>query len=129
MIVADSDVLIDALRGRQPASRRIELELSSGSLATTSVTAFELRSGPRSDGAAARVETLLSPLTVLPFDGEAAERAADVRRELEVAGTPIGMADYLIAGICLARSALLLTRNRSHFERVPGLALGRLETG
>jgi predicted nucleic acid-binding protein len=34
------------------------------------------------------------------------------------------MADYMIAGICLAHSAVLLTRNRKHFERVAGLTLG-----
>ncbi len=33
------------------------------------------------------------------------------------------MADYLIAGICLSRNAMLLTRNRAHFERIPGLHL------
>jgi predicted nucleic acid-binding protein len=32
--------------------------------------------------------------------------------------------DYLIAGVCLAHTAILLTRNRKHFERVPGLVLG-----
>ena len=52
--------------------------------------------------------------------------AAETRRTLESTGTPIGMADYLIAGICLARSAILLTRNRAHFDRVPGLSVGRL---
>ena len=36
------------------------------------------------------------------------------------------MADYLIAGICLERGAILLTRNLDHFERVDGLKLGRL---
>lgn len=129
MIVADSDVLIDALRGRSPAAERIEVELGTGALGTTAITAFELRSGARSPRAAAQVETLLAALPILPFDEEAAERAAEARRELESAGTPIAMADYLIAGICLARSALLLTRNRAHFERVSGLALGRLTPG
>ena len=33
------------------------------------------------------------------------------------------LADCLIAGICIARSAALLTRNVSHFARIPGLAL------
>jgi predicted nucleic acid-binding protein len=46
-----------------------------------------------------------------------------LRRALAAQGLPIGMADYMIAGICVARSAALLTRNRAHFERVPGLAL------
>lgn len=126
MIVADTDVLIDALRGRKPAADRIALELETTSLATTAVTAFELRSGALSPRAAEQVERLLAPLPILPLDEEAAGRAAEVRRALEAEGSPIGMADYLIAGICLARSALLLTRNRAHFERVPGLPLGRL---
>jgi len=49
-----------------------------------------------------------------------------VRRTLEAAGKPIGMADSLIAGVVLAHDGVLLTRNRRHFERVPELRLGRL---
>jgi len=127
MIVADSDVLIDALRGGNPAAERIRLELSTGGLATTAISVFELRSGARSDRAAAQVETLLAPLNILSLDEQAAEKAGAIRRELESVGTPISMADYLIAGICVSRSAVLLTRNRNHFERVSGLTLGRLE--
>ena len=129
MIVVDTDVLIDALRGRPDARRRVDLELRTGALATTSVSAFELRSGARSGTAAEKVEALLDALTILPFDEEAADRAAEVRRTLESEGEGIGMADYLIAGICLARSGLLLTRNREQFGRVPGLSLGTLTDG
>lgn len=125
MIVADTDVLIDALRGRAPSARRIVLELEAGGLATTAVSVFELRSGVRSSQAAEAIETLLAAMTILPFDERAAEKAAWTRRELESTGNAIGMADYMIAGTCLAHSAILLTRNRRHFERVPGLALGQ----
>lgn len=124
MIIADTDVLIDALRGRSPAAERIALELATGQLATTAITAFELRSGARESAASTQVETLLAALVILPFDEIAAERAAAARRDLDSRGYPIGMADYLIAGVCLAHSAILLTRNRKHFERIPGLALG-----
>ncbi|MDZ7780345.1 MAG: type II toxin-antitoxin system VapC family toxin [Gemmatimonadota bacterium] len=126
MIVADSDVLIDALRGQERVAGRISEELASGVLATTAVTAFELLSGARTEGALARVRTLLDAMTVLPLDAAASDRAASIRRDLEARGSPIGMADYLIAGTCLSRSAALLTRNRAHFERVEGLRLGRL---
>lgn len=37
MIVADSDVLIDALRGRRGAAGRIERALETGALATTAI--------------------------------------------------------------------------------------------
>jgi len=126
MIVADSDILIDSLRGREPAAARIALELSTGALATTAVNAFELLSGAKSERERGKVEQLLAALTIIPLDERAARTAAAVRRELEARGEKIGMADYLIAAICLDRSAILLTRNREHFRRVPGLSLGNL---
>lgn len=126
MIVADTDALIDFLRGREPLADRVDRELSTGALATTAVTAFELRSGARSEQESEVVDTLLGALQLLPLDAAAASRAAEVRRGLEADGQPIGMADCLIAGVCLARSAILLTRNRDHFERVPDLALARV---
>jgi len=127
VIIADSDILIDALRGRPSARARIAEALAAGTLATTAVTAFELRSGADSDRARAAIGLLLAPLEILPFDQAAAGAAARIRRELESNGQPIGMADYMIAGICLVRSAALLTRNRAHFGRVSGLVVVAVE--
>jgi tRNA(fMet)-specific endonuclease VapC len=92
-------------------------------LATTVISVFELLSGGRSTSQNEKVGKLLVPLVVLPFGGDAAHRAAEIRRVLEAEGRGLAMADYLIAGICVARNAILLTRNRSHFERVPGIRL------
>lgn len=47
MIVADSDVLIDFLGGREPAAGRVTREIESGNLWTTVITRFELLSGAR----------------------------------------------------------------------------------
>ncbi len=126
MIVADSDVLIDGLRGRRPMVDRIALELNKAALATTVVNCFEILSGAKDEPERKKVEKLLAALTILPVDEGAARRAAEVRRHLESRGLGIGMADYLIAGVCLQRDFALLTHNREHFERVSGLALGRL---
>jgi len=126
MIVADTDVLIDFLRGRQPVADRIALELQSGSFGTTAVTAFELRSGAKSEQQRNAVTALLDALTILPLGSLEANAAAEIRLTLEARGEGIGMADYLVAGICLSRRAVLLTRNRKHFGRVPGLALGTI---
>ena len=124
MTVADTDVLIDYLAGTGPAAERIALELRTGSLVTTSVTRFELLAGAKTERQRGAVTDLLAALTTLPLDEQAADRAAEVRRDLEASGTTIGMADSLIAGIVLARDGLLITRNRRHFERVQGLRLG-----
>lgn len=123
MIVADTDVLIDFLRGTQPMADRIAIELGTNSFGTTAVTAFELRSGARSGRQRRVVDELLAALRVLPLGTAEAETAAAIRLDLEAHGESIGMADYLIAGICISRRAILLTRNRKHFERIDGLAL------
>jgi tRNA(fMet)-specific endonuclease VapC len=123
MIVADTDVLIDFLRGTGGGADQVELELERGSLATTVITRFELLAGARSDHQRSTVLVLLEGLVTLPLDEESADRAADVRRSLQAEGLDIGMADSLIAGITLERGAILLTRNRRHFDRVDGLVL------
>ncbi len=126
MFIADSDVLIDSLRGGKGTRGRIDLELQTGSLATTAISVFELLSGARTPIQVQKVEQLLAALRILPLDDEAGRKAAAIRRELEAGGQGLAMADSLIAGICLSRNAILLTRNRAHFERVHGLSLGRL---
>ncbi len=74
MIVADTDVLIDAMRGRKPSAARIRAELGAGTLATTAITAFELRSGAKSKTAAESVEALLEGVVILTLDERAANR-------------------------------------------------------
>jgi tRNA(fMet)-specific endonuclease VapC len=123
MIVADSDVLIDFLRGKGDGARRVARELETRSFATTAITAFEIRSGAHSKKQRAAVDTLLAAMNILPFGPEEAQLAAEIRLHLESTGEPIGMADYMIAAVCIANGGVLLTRNRRHFERVKSLQL------
>jgi tRNA(fMet)-specific endonuclease VapC len=123
VIVADSDVLIDYLRGRNPMAARVELELQTRSFATTAVTAFELWTGAKTPRQVSAVELLLAAMTILPLDAEGARKGAEARRALLARGEDIGMADCLIAGICLREGAVLITGNRRHFARIEGLKL------
>jgi tRNA(fMet)-specific endonuclease VapC len=128
VILGDSDVLIDFLTGVQPVSKQIAEYMKAGQLQTTAVNSFELLSGAGDNKRGRAVRQLVDALTVLPLDRAAAARAADVRRELERTGQPIGMGDSLIAGIALAHSLPLFTRNRAHFERVANLELIEIST-
>jgi predicted nucleic acid-binding protein len=121
VIVADTDVLIDALAGVNP--ERVRLELRRRGLAAAAVSAYELWRGARTKHARAQVGELLSMLQVLPFDAKAAQLAGAAYRELAGEGQAIGKADLYIAGVCLAERLPLLTRNRREFERVRGLRL------
>lgn len=122
LIVTDTDVLIDALRGRGEGERVADA-LRLGRLATTAITLFELLSGASEPEERERVLDLLGAMTILPFDEPAAERAAGTRLALERVGRAIGSADLQIAGICLSRDLPLWTRNRAHFARIQGLEL------
>lgn len=125
MMIADTDVLIDFLKGKGAASRiRLELEHR---LATTSITAFELWTGAKGRKQEHAIETLLQALVILPLERDSAKMAARVRKELGAKGSGIGMADSLIAGIVIQQRGTLLTRNRKHFERIPALRLGTFD--
>ena len=123
MIIADTGVLIDFLRGQGDAAKRVAIELETRSFGTTAITAFELRSGARTSKQRKGIDTLLDAMTLLPFGPEEARVAADIRQRLEGQGQAIGMADYMIAAVCITNDGILLTRNRKHFKRVEGLRL------
>ena len=123
MIVADTDVLIDFLVGIEPVKTQIAEYIKTEQLQTTAVTCFELLSGADESKRGHAVRQLLDALNVLSLDRVSASHAAEVRRRLDRAGQTIGMGDSLIAGIALAHSQPLFTRNRARFERVENLEL------
>ena len=87
------------------------------------ISRFELLSGAKNPKQLARLLQLLGAVPSLGLDDAAADAASEIRRSLERSGNQIGMADSLIAGIVIANGGTLLTRNRRHFERVPGIKL------
>jgi len=98
--------------------------LEPDSLCTSIVVACELRFGAQRRGSAvlqAKVDELLSNLTVLGLDEDVDRHYADIRCALERAGTPIGSHDLFIAAHARSRGLSLVTHNTREFLRVPGL--------
>ena len=58
---------------------------------------------------------------VVPFDEGAALVYGDIRAGLEIAGTPIGSMDYLIAAHALSLGVTLVTNNPREFNRISNL--------
>lgn len=126
LVVVDTDLLIDFLRGRGAGVPLVRAMLADHRLRVTAVTAFELRVG--ADFLARRDDILrLTRARTLPLDLASALRAGEVAVALRSSGQDIGMADCLQAGICLRHDLPLATRNRKHFDRVDGLGLIDLE--
>jgi tRNA(fMet)-specific endonuclease VapC len=68
-------------------------------------------------------ERFLLPYATLPFDDKAADTYADIRTQLERAGTPIGPLDTQIAAIAVTHNLILVTHNTGEFSRVASLNL------
>jgi tRNA(fMet)-specific endonuclease VapC len=75
----------------------------------------------RRDRNLANLNRFFSQFISLPFDDNAASIAGQVRAQLDVAGTPIGSNDLLIAAIALSNDLTLVTHNTREFARINGL--------
>ncbi len=125
LLVADTDLLVDFLRRKDPGRSRVREWLTSDRLRVGAVTAFELRLGADFLSRRTGIEAMLRRRT-LPLDLEAALIAGQVFVDLEQQGRGVGLRDSLLAGICLRFGLPLATRNTRHFERVEGLRLAGL---
>lgn len=120
----DTSILIALLRRRSDSPRR-RLRSAAGHLAVSTISVAELEHGiarsnePERD--AARVESLLSLVEILPFDRAAAHHAGRISAHLAMEGMSIGPYDVLIAGHARSRGLVVITDNIREFRRVPGL--------
>jgi tRNA(fMet)-specific endonuclease VapC len=120
--VLDSDVLIDYLRGAGPGRDLVRDLVRGAGYRVTAVTAFELALGRSYREKPRPVHALLSA-PMLTLTRKASLRGGALLGELRRSGMPIDIRDAMQAGICLESGAVLVTRNVSHFDRIPGLRL------
>jgi tRNA(fMet)-specific endonuclease VapC len=120
--VLDSDVLIDYLRGAGPGRDLVRALIQGVGYRVTAVTAFELALG-RSYRENPRPVHALLATPLLTLTRKAALQGGALLGELRRGGEAIDVRDAMQAGICLETGMTLVTRNVSHFERVPGLQL------
>ena len=126
LVVVDTDLVIDFLRGRGPGAPLTRRLIVERRLRVTAITGFELRVGADFLARKDQILGLFRSRTV-PLDLASALRAGEVASTLQASGTGIGFADCMQAGICLRHGLPLATRNRKHFERVEGLQLVDIE--
>lgn len=123
-VIVDTDVLVDFLHKREPATSFLaELRAQGETLATTSVNAGELWRGARSAAARDAAGKLLTALHDVPYGPRAARRFGEIMEALDRAGNPIGNTDGMIAACALESGGRIVTRNAKEFQRVPGLTV------
>jgi tRNA(fMet)-specific endonuclease VapC len=128
-LLIDTSIFIALERAGEPPSAFLE-RFGDQSTALSAVTASELLHGVhRADGDVRRrrretfVEAIFDALPVLPFTFEVARTHARLWADLQSRGEVIGAHDIQIAATALVHNLTLVSGNRRHFERVPGLRL------
>lgn len=122
----DTDTCIYAMKGDTHVLSRL-LARDGTDVVVSVITEAELRTGAAKSSKPLRtlrlVQNFLRPIGIAEFTSEDAAVYAQVRADLERAGTPIGALDTLIAAQAVARGLTLVTNNVREFRRVKGLAV------
>ena len=121
----DTNVCIDILRGKSDTLVSCLADHDPSEVAISSIVFAELQFGIcKSSNPSQNLEAVTdfcTPMSILPFDSNAAEHYGRVRTHLQRLGSPIGPLDTLIAAHALAVNTVLVTNNKREFRRVAGL--------
>lgn len=122
MILVASDVLIEHLRGREPARDwLVQARQSTGPLAISVVSLTEVAGGMRTPGRR-EVMRLLGSMQRFEVTEQVAWRAATLMQEYRRSHSGIGLGDYLIAATALTEGLELATLNIRHYPMFSDLA-------
>jgi tRNA(fMet)-specific endonuclease VapC len=122
-LIVDTSVFIDGLRLRPSGVALISFfETTEHDLYISSVVGFELFSGESSKKPDQQrlMQQMLSFFEVVDMNWSVAKRAGEIYRGgLKHLEFP----DYIIAASALAIGAQVVTLNKKHFEKIPGLQI------
>lgn len=123
----DTCMCIFLIRAKHPQIKKRFVNFEVGELAISSITESELRHGAEKSLDPVKnhhqLDLFLLSIPVLPYVDECAKHYGKILRDLEVAGTPIGAMDLLIAAHSRAAGLILVTHNTREFNRVPDLVV------
>ncbi len=123
----DTTVLVDLLRNDPDTVEFLKHAEQQGStFATTDVTLFELYYGAyktKRQHNIEQVHTLKERLRILKLSSAAAELAGKLAAQLEEKAQPLDFRDLLIGSIAVTEGYAIKTKNKKHFEKIPGLTL------
>lgn len=125
-LVVDSSILIDHLRGGSVWKRVLNNIEEDFRLFVPTIVIFELFVGQSSRDPSIVIKTrqLLHNFQRVELDEKIAKTAGELFRDF---GKHIQIQDYIIAASALSINAKVVTLNRKHFEKIPGVEVYDLE--
>ena len=127
-MIQDTSFLIDILNGDENAETVLELvERENRPEKIASITSLELYEGversQKPDAEKQKVLRVLDSKHVVPADHGIMKHAGELSGRLIENGEQIDREDCIIAATAIQENEPVLTRNNSHFERIPNLDL------
>ena len=127
MYFIDSNTCIYFMNGKFPSVRKRFLSVSPKEIKISSVVKGELLLGAfksrTREKTTEKVEKFLKPFEIVDFTDKMSYEYAKIRKDLELAGTPIGANDLLIAAAAVHEKATLITHNTDEFSRITDLEI------
>jgi predicted nucleic acid-binding protein len=124
MYCLDSNVVIDMFRGDTVVISLIR-ELSKQDICTNPIVLSELYEGCYKSShqvkSLSSIENYLEKISFLDFNITSCKLYGQIYKLLQSKGKPTEEKDLMIAAICIAHNATLVTRNKKHFKNIPGL--------
>ena len=120
----DTNILIDAIRGFEPAGVYLRNQIASGDAVISIISAMELVQGARDTAALRVVRRLLQQVIVLPTTADIAWLGLGLMETFRLSHG-LEIEDALIAATALAHGLVLHTRNVRDFQMVADLAITR----
>jgi predicted nucleic acid-binding protein len=128
--LVDTDWAIHHLNGHPVITQRLQdlqhegLGLSVAALAELYEGVYYSRDPEASEQS---LMAFLESVSLIDIDATTAQIFGRERGRLRAAGMLIGDVDLFIAATALQQNVILLTNNRRHFERIPGLSIESAE--
>jgi tRNA(fMet)-specific endonuclease VapC len=118
----DTDIASYIIKGPSPAIEARLAQIEPSMVCVSAITRAELLYGLKRLAPNHRlhiaVRQFLKIVRSLAWDSEAADFYAEIRHQLVTAGQVIGDMDMMIAAHSLAKTAVLVTNNTRHYERI-----------
>lgn len=127
MYFVDSNTCIYFMNGKYSSIKEKFLAISPKEIKISAVVKSELLLGAfksqNRERTLEKVEKFLKPFEIIDFTNEMTYAYAELRKDLENEGTPIGSNDMFIAATALHENAILVTHNTDEFSRIKGLKI------
>lgn len=121
----DTNICSYILKNHPAAVKQKFEEVGAGNICISTIVLAELYYGaarhPKGVVIRREIDDFVSRLVVIPWDEIAADHYGAIRASLEMAGTPVGAMDMLIAAHARSCNATLVTNNQREFGRIKGL--------